>query len=278
MNGQDSTYLHVTIYGADHYVFEPSNAPIQQDGNVFTLTGKVDSLTFIGDNSILDGNGYTVTGDNCSTIAVAIAASHIIVKNLVVSNGADVGISVGGVNCTVTNCSIMGISVREPRTTQTAAVFIWGGENHTITDNQIKYNSIGVTAYSSSENNVIANNNITGNVYGITLQDCYNNTLYNNIFNNTQNWYSISADLVNFWDNGTIGNYWSNYNGTDNDEDGIGDTPYIINDENQDNYPLIDPETIPEFSSMIFISFLFISTVIVVVLRTRIKRKMDEKN
>lgn len=35
---------------------------------------------------------------------------------------------------------------------------------------------------------------------------------------------------------------------------------------------------IPEFQSIIFISFLFISTVICVVLRTRIQRKLNEKN
>lgn len=263
VSGQESSYIHVTIYGDPHYFFEPSNAPIQQEGNVFTLTGDVDSLTFMSDNSVLDGNGYTVTGENCSTFAVAIAASHITVKNLVVSNGAEVGISVGGYNCTVTNCIVTGITVREPRSTQTAAIFIWAGDNHTITGNQIKFNSVGIAGYYSSKNMVFANNNVTGNVYGITLQGCYNNTLFNNVFNNTQNWYSVSADLVNFWDNGAVGNYWSNYNGTDHNSDGIGDLPYVINENNQDNYPLMNPaevEAIPEFSVWPVLPLFFVGT------------------
>jgi nitrous oxidase accessory protein NosD len=46
-------------------------------------------------------------------------------------------------------------------------------------------------------------------------------------------------DSHNAWDNGLEGNYWSNYNGGDSNGDGIGDTPYIIDQDNQDNYPLI---------------------------------------
>ena len=59
----------------------------------------------------------------------------------------------------------------------------------------------------------------------------------------------------NLWDNGKEGNYWDNYAGLDNNRDGIGDTPYIVEgtkwDDNadglvgfvygQDKYPLIAP-------------------------------------
>ena len=37
---------------------------------------------------------------------------------------------------------------------------------------------------------------------------------------------------------GDTGNYWSDYNGN-------GETPYIIYENNQDNFPVIEPFTIP---------------------------------
>jgi outer membrane protein assembly factor BamB len=57
---------------------------------------------------------------------------------------------------------------------------------------------------------------------------------------------------MNVWDDSypSGGNYWSNYAGTDlysgpyqniTGSDGIGDTPYIIDANNRDNYPLMQP-------------------------------------
>jgi nitrous oxidase accessory protein len=71
-----------------------------------------------------------------------------------------------------------------------------------------------------------------------------NNTFYHNIFtNNNKNVYDSWNNLTapNFWDNGKEGNYWDDYNGTDSNRDGIGDTPYVINGDNIDNYPLMFP-------------------------------------
>jgi parallel beta-helix repeat protein len=264
VSGQDSSYMNVTIYGGGTYLFEPTNAPIHQEGSVFTLTGDVDSILFMGANSVLDGRGYTVTGKNNTYAAVSIAASNITVKNLIIANGSDLGISVGGLNVTVSNCTVTGIVVPNPTTTQNGAIFVWGGGNHTFTGNQIVNNSLGIDVYYNSKNNVFVGNNVTGNAYGIGFHGSSNNTVYNNIFNNTMNWRS-SDDSVNFWDNGITGNYWSDYTGTDNNGDGIGDTPYFLNENNQDNYPLMAPadiEVIPEFSVCLVLVLFVVGTLL----------------
>jgi len=49
----------------------------------------------------------------------------------------------------------------------------------------------------------------------------------------------VAGDSTNVWDDGRKGNYWSNYTGQDLNEDGIGDNPYVIDVNNQDNHPLM---------------------------------------
>jgi hypothetical protein len=54
-----------------------------------------------------------------------------------------------------------------------------------------------------------------------------------------------TEEIVHTWDNGKKGNYWSDYNGTDSNKDGLGDTPYVIDVLNQDRYPLIEIFAVP---------------------------------
>jgi nitrous oxidase accessory protein NosD len=51
------------------------------------------------------------------------------------------------------------------------------------------------------------------------------------------------------WDNGGKGNFWSDYNGTDANRDSIGDTPYVVNEKNTDNFPLVNPTATLELTS-----------------------------
>jgi hypothetical protein len=117
---------------------------------------------------------------------------------------------------------------------------------------------VGSTALQfSSEcfNNIIFENTFEKNTCAIALcyysveearpENVYNNTLYRNSFvNNVNNVRSAKGTPVNYWDNGKQGNFWSDYTGIDNNNDGKGDTPYIIDENNQDNYPLMAPYSV----------------------------------
>jgi parallel beta-helix repeat protein len=81
-----------------------------------------------------------------------------------------------------------------------------------------------------------------GRGYGIYLNDSSNNVLYhNNFIDNTHD--DALDDCNNTWDDGTEGNYYSDYTGTDLNDDGIGDTAYSIpgDGDNVDNFPLARP-------------------------------------
>ncbi len=95
-------------------------------------------------------------------------------------------------------------------------------------------------------NGIFENNNM-----GISLVNCTNGSVYHNNFINNAIQAQDDGSTV-LWDNGypSGGNYWSDYGGVDvntgplQDQpgaDGLGDTPYIIDGDSSDMYPLITP-------------------------------------
>jgi nitrous oxidase accessory protein NosD len=59
------------------------------------------------------------------------------------------------------------------------------------------------------------------------------------------------------WDNGNEGNWWYFYTGVDSNGDGIGDTPYVLNENNTDLYPLMKPYDITKAIPQTFQPFVF---------------------
>ncbi len=124
--------------------------------------------------------------------------------------------------------------------------------NNTISENKIFNNSIGIKQ-SWGKDNLFIGNNISYNDEGVNITSTYpsnNNTFYyNNFINNSINAYD---ECNNYWDNGSVGNYWNDFDepsegAYDNDSDGIVDSPYNIpGGNNQDRYPLINVSTVSD--------------------------------
>ena len=102
--------------------------------------------------------------------------------------------------------------------------------------------SIGM--YLSGRSNVtLVNIEITRFNYRTRLYYSSNNRIFHNNFNDNIRQTYIDPDGYNAWDDGyhQAETFWSDYAGVDTDGDGIGDTPYVIDQNNKDYHPLIKP-------------------------------------
>jgi len=122
--------------------------------------------------------------------------------------------------------------------------------NETIANNQHPHAvNAGGPAYVGlslvySTNNTIMDSTMCNNTCGVWLCWSNGNIFYDNAFinNNYQvlNGMTFPTSLSTCsWNNTAEGNYWSDYNGSDVQQDGIGDTPYIVNSSNIDYHPLL---------------------------------------
>jgi len=90
--------------------------------------------------------------------------------------------------------------------------------------------------------NAFLGNNATDNKHGIRMNENRNNVIFgNNFYNNNINAYENAS--LNIW-NTTIGNYYSDYQGKDENSDGLGDQSYSIpgqDSSTRDFFPLTRP-------------------------------------
>jgi len=154
------------------------------------------------------------------------------------------------------NNTVSGNSITEPMGGYEYGIRLYASSRNMISGNNIENHQYGIGFYGFARNNTISENNITNNdngVFFLGFSPSDNSFSHNNFIGNHQQVSRDDPHTINIWDDGypSGGNYWSDYNGTDlfsgpyqnvTGSDGIGDTPYVIED-NQDNYPLISPWT-----------------------------------
>ena len=177
---------------------------------------------------------------NCTTYGNAGYGIHLmyksnntIITNCTAYNNTGFGVFIEFTSyCKVINCVLHDTLI---------GVFLYSNARYNEVRNCTVYNNTwsGIEIRSISEYNLVTDCTSYQNYQGICLIDqiSYNTLYHNNFFTNGENVY---AQGENQWDNGKEGNYWDDYTGVDANGDGIGDTPYLINGNNQDHYPIMN--------------------------------------
>ncbi len=107
----------------------------------------------------------------------------------------------------------------------------------------------------SNHNTIVANDIRAGGLYLVNSLVGTNYIYHNNFWNFKWN-QTATTNSINIWSTNMQGNYWGNYNGSDLNHDGVGDTPYLIDTTNTDNYPLMTPvnlsaELLPQYRQIV---------------------------
>jgi len=263
-NNRDGIYLHYssnnTISLNNITVNELSGIYLDSSGNnsilanVFTGDGmRVESSyqNIVENNSVNDKplvyleEASDLTVENAGQV-ILIKCKNVTLENLNLSN-TDIAIQLDQTQKTQIS--------RNNITNNCYGLLLSSSANNSISNNNITSNeNVGIGFWFSDSNSIVGNNVINNGwvsrtgwfsgiyIYfgGITVYYSSSNSFYhNNFIYNRKQVYAESS--VNTWDDGypAGGNFWSDYIGQDLDEDGIGDTPYVIDENNIDQYPLM---------------------------------------
>jgi parallel beta-helix repeat protein len=207
---------------------------IHRSGNTYIFTGDIDESYGIiveKSNITIDGKGHTLQS----------------IPRILPVGSWDFGIELSNStdgHVTIKNLKILHFNI---------GVYIWT-TNNTVECNTIIGGNVGI--FLAESPNTVVGNYIENNVEGVFLgplpdthKTVYNVFYHNSFVNNTRQAYDCECtdphtiQHLNIWDNGTSGNYWSDYSGTDADNDGIGDTPYPVSSDDTDTHPIMAPLT-----------------------------------
>lgn len=248
LSGLQTARAISTIYIQADGTIYPTGAPIHRNGNVYTLTGNInsdtDGIVIETNNTILDGAGHSIQGTNTpSSNGIYLSGNYnVTIRNIDVK-GFESGILLDAYS---TYNNVIGNTVES----NVYGVNCWAyADNNSIIGNNITGNSLSGVWIAGSSNDTVTENNIAANSLGINLQSSSNDSIYHNDFVDNPTQTSI-YDSPSTWDHGypSAGNYWSDYVGNDNycgpyqnqtGSDGIGDTAYNISESDVDTYPLM---------------------------------------
>jgi len=204
---------------------------INRTGNVYTLTADIEGYAVVIERSniVFDGAEHSINtteGENAGLKLTDVKG--VTVKNLEVFSRYTSIYLYYSSNCLLTNVK-----------TNYRIYLTDGCNSNTITKSNVAILHVGLTR--GAINNLIIKNNI---LQELAVSGSDNIFSQNNIlFNYTPGTYITSTD---HWDNGSLGNYWSDYltmypDASEVGNTGIGDAPYVIDAYNVDNYPLMYP-------------------------------------
>jgi N-acetylneuraminic acid mutarotase len=275
-----STIINIISSGVKicNFTFENAQTAIAATGNEIQISDNI--LIGFAEAIQLNGNYGNITGNliTASSQGIFLQGLH----NEVVGNSIA---HFGSIGVMMQNADYNVISNNTIMDGNEGLILGGGGEScsyNIVSANVVEKIRLWGILMACGGYNVFYGNNIVNNVwshdgYGMAiggnhLVAQYNTFYLNNFKNNSRNvgynWNLGGAG--NYWDNGTLGNYWDDYTGADNNGDGIGDIPYIIDENNRDNHPLTNMvSVIPEFPSGAVLAPFFVATLLLVILYFR---------
>jgi parallel beta-helix repeat protein len=221
-----------TIYIRADGSIDPVTANITSSDHVtYVFTDdNYDSLVVQKYNVTVDGAGYALRGAGSGNGLTVF--TNVTIKNLEIESFST-GVRLAHAN----NITLIGCEIRDCGD----GLFLGEAWDITISRSTITNNTVGLMG-NTAVDNTFTGNNITDNEYGVQLEAYSdNNTFYHNNFINNTNQVQVDPDYERTWEDGIEGNYWDDYLSVDSNHDGIGDTAYVIDDNNTDHFPLMGP-------------------------------------